>query len=263
MTIGFFDSGIGGLTVLYEALKVLPYENYIYYADTLNVPYGTKQKNEVKKYIFDAAAFMASQGVKAMVIACNTATSVAIKDLRRKYDFPIIGMEPAVKPAVERNGNSHKRVLVLATQLTLKEEKFKNLVSKVDNEHIVDFLPFPELVEFAEKLEFHEQVVLPCLKDKLAALDMSLYGTIVLGCTHFPFFKDVFRQLFSENIEIIDGSVGTVKHLKRILEERHCSKDGNGEIVFYHSGRRVEDKECLDKYSRLLKRLNDIDESCR
>ncbi|TWH29418.1 glutamate racemase [Bacillus subtilis J22] len=109
MKIGFFDSGIGGMTVLYEAIKVLPYEDYIFYADTLNVPYGEKSKGKVKEYIFNAAEFLASQNIKALVIACNTATSIAIEDLRRNFDFPIIGIEPAVKPAINKCTEEKKK----------------------------------------------------------------------------------------------------------------------------------------------------------
>lgn len=256
--IGFFDSGIGGITVLYEALKILPNEDYIYYADTLNVPYGPKSKEEVKKYIFDAVEFIVNQGVKAIVIACNTATSVAIKDLRSKYSIPIIGMEPAVKPAIEKNTNSNKRVLVTATALTLKEEKLQNLITKLDSENIVDLLPLPGLVKFAEQLEFSEEAVLPYLQEQLSKYDLSKYETIVLGCTHFPYYKDMFKKLFEQNINIIDGSSGTTKNLKRILEEKNRINEGQGRITFYNSGFKVEDETGLDKYNTLFKRLDRI-----
>jgi len=144
--IAFFDSGIGGVTVLHEALRLMPDEDYIYYADTLNAPYGIREKHEVKKLVYDAVDFIVRKDVKAVVIACNTATSAAVEDLRRLYSIPIIGMEPAVKPAVEKNGREHKRVIVTATPLTLKEEKLLNLIDRIDNEHIVDLLPLPDLV---------------------------------------------------------------------------------------------------------------------
>jgi glutamate racemase len=134
MQIGFFDSGNGGITVLHDTLKVLPNEDYIYYADTLNVPYGNKPKDKVKKYILNATEFFIQQRAEEIVIAYNTATSIAIEELRAKYSIPIIGMEPAVKPAVEQNNNVDKRVLVTATALTLKEEKLRNLITKLDNE---------------------------------------------------------------------------------------------------------------------------------
>lgn len=258
MQIGFFDSGVGGITVLHDALKMLPNEDYIYYADTLNVPYGPKPKDEVKKHIFNAVEFIIQQRVKAIVIACNTATSASIEDLRSKYNIPIIGMEPAIKPAVEKNKNVNKRVLVTATALTLKEEKLQNLITKLDNEHIVDLLPLPGLVQFSERLEFNEQIVLPYLQEQLFKYDLSKYETIVLGCTHFSFYKDMFRKLFPSHTNIIDGNIGTVKNLKRTLQETKSLNEGNGNIIFYNSGFRVEDKAKLDKYSKLFKRLDDI-----
>lgn len=260
MQIGFFDSGIGGITVLHDALKVLPNEDYIFYADTLNVPYGSKPKDEVKKYIFNAVEFIIKQGVKAIVIACNTATSVAIEELRTKYSIPIIGMEPAVKPAVENNKDINKRVLVTATALTLKEEKLQNLIVKLDSGHIVDLLPLPGLVQFAERFEFSEQVVLPYLQDQLFKYNLSNYETIVLGCTHFPYYKDMFRKLLPQYVSIIDGNIGTVKNLKRILTEMNSLNEGSGNIVFYNSGLKIEDKAKLSKYMGLFEKLDSINE---
>ena len=165
--IGFFDSGIGGLSVLYESLKILPNENYIYYSDGDNAPYGVRPKEEVRDLVLNAMRFIASKGVKAIVVACNTATSVAIEDIRRLYDFPVIGMEPAVKPAVM--SGSRKRVLVFATELTLKEEKFKNLVARVDTQQMVDYLPLQELVMYAERFDFDERKIISYLQEKLSA----------------------------------------------------------------------------------------------
>jgi len=259
LNIGFFDSGVGGITVLYEALKILPKEDYIYYADILNVPYGNKSRDEVRKYIFEAVDFIVDQGVKALVIACNTATSAAIEDLRRKYSIPIIGMEPAVKPAVKMSENNHKRVLVTATAFTLKEEKLKNLIAKLDNENIVDLLPLPGLVEFAEKLEFDHRVVENYLAMELKKYDLTQYGTIVLGCTHFPFYRDNLRKILPANIDIIDGNIGTVRNLRRKLEESRMLYEGTGKVIFYNSGRKVEPGKELDTYNKLFDRLREME----
>lgn len=260
MKIGFFDSGIGGITVLHDTLKVLPNEDYIYYADTLNVPYGPKPKDEVRKYILKAVDFINQQGVKAIVIACNTATSVAIEEVREKYSIPIIGMEPAVKPAIEEIRNIDKRVLVTATELTLKEGKLHNLIAKLDNENVVDLLPLPGLVQFSEKLEFNHEIVLPYLKEQLFKYDLNNYGTIVLGCTHFSYFKDMFRKLVPSHVKVIDGNMGTANNLKRILEELNYVNEGNGNITFYNSGIKVEGITELDKYKQLFRRLDEIGE---
>ncbi len=256
MKIGFFDSGIGGLTVLNEALEIIPNEDYIYYADVLHVPYGTKPKEEVRDYVFEAVEFLSKKDMKALVIACNTATSIAVDDLRHKFDFPIIGMEPAVKPAVEKNSNINKRVLVFATDLTLKEEKFKKLISKVDNDNIVDFLPLGGLVQFAESYVFDEEVITKYLIKELSSLDLNLYSTVVLGCTHFPIYKNIFRKVLPSQIAIIDGNLGTIKNLKATLEKNNLLNGGDSHITFYHSGKLVRDDKIIHKYNDILALLN-------
>jgi len=244
--IAFFDSGIGGLTVLHEALKILPNEQYIYFSDGDNAPYGTRPKEEVRELVLKAVEFIANQGIKALVVACNTATSVAIEDLRRRYDFPVIGMEPAVKPAVV---GSQKRVLVFATELTLKEEKFKNLVASVDKNQVVDYLPLQELVMFAEHFEMQEEKIVPYLQAKLSCIDLSKYGAVVLGCTHFLFFKKSMQQVLPPDIQIIDGNLGTVKNLKTKLGN-HLN-DGPGRVSYFLSGKAM-DAAPFDRYLEMI-----------
>ena len=261
MSIAFFDSGIGGITVLHEALKILHSEDYIYFADTLNAPYGTKSRDEVRTLVFNAVDFIVSLGVSAVVVACNTATSVAIEDLRKRYSIPIIGMEPAVKPAVEKTGGTQKRVLVTATPLTLKEEKLKNLIDRIDNEHIVDLLPLPGLVQFAENFEFRSEVVAEYLKHELAAYDLSRYGTIVLGCTHFLFYRNIFKRIIPAGVDIIDGNIGTINHLKKVLDSKGELKRGKGEIKWYCSGAPVEDVKRLAEFELLMLILDTADKA--
>ncbi len=253
MKIGFFDSGIGGLTVLYEALKVLPREDYLYYADTAHVPYGNKPKEIVRKYILEAVDFMVSKGIQALVVSCNTATSVAIDELRAKYALPIIGMEPAIKPAV--SDSAGKRVLVFATEMTLKEEKFKRLVANVDNNGIVDYVPLQKLVMFAERFEFEPEVIIPYLTKKLAPFDLCQYGTIVLGCTHFPYFKNFIRKIIPPSIAIIDGNKGTVQNLKRKLEAPGTESKVNGRIQYYLS-KVPADCHHFEAYLKLMREID-------
>jgi glutamate racemase len=263
MRIGFFDSGIGGITVLHQALQFLPNEDYIFYADSIHAPYGEKPKELVREYVFNAIDFIANQGVKAVVIACNTATSIAVEELRKKYTFPIIGIEPAVKPAVQNCEGKRKKVLVLATNLTLKEEKFHNLVRSVDHYDIVESLPLPGLVQFAEKFEFDQEKIVPYLTAELSSLDLKQFGTIVLGCTHFPYFIDSLRKIFPDDVEIISGNTGTVKHLKRILKANDQMNDGTGDILFFKSGYKVEDKNTLNNYQRLLVLLDKVQKTTK
>jgi glutamate racemase len=262
MKIGIFDSGIGGVTVLHEATKLLPNEDYIYYADTKNVPYGVKPKNIVKEYILEAVDFMMQQEVKIIVIACNTATSIAIEELRSIYSIPILGMEPAVKPAVEKSITINKRVLVTGTPLTIKEEKLKNLITRLDNEAIVDLIALPKLVDFAENQQFEGPEVVDYLTDALSSYKLEQYGTIVLGCTHFPYFKNIFEGIVPKGIDIIDGNNGTVKNLKRIIDTirvEDWDKDKRkGTITYYKSGSVVTKKEEMDTFKSLHKRLDAI-----
>ncbi|WP_010630378.1 glutamate racemase [Sporolactobacillus vineae] len=259
MKIAVFDSGIGGITVLHQAMKLLPDEDYIFFADTAHVPYGEKPKEEVRGFVMDAADFLNQQHLKALVVACNTATSVAIDDLRAKYAFPVLGIEPAVKPAVRESEERGKKVLVTATRLTLSEAKYHHLVERLDKNDRVDGLPLPGLVTLAEKFDFDRNHVIPYLKEQLAGFDVTEYGTVVLGCTHFPFFRDSFRELFPEGTDIIDGGPGTARNLKRILAGRHQTGGGTGHVTYYRSGVEVADQETLVHYQHLLDRLDRLE----
>ena len=243
--IGIFDSGIGGLTVLSKIIEILPNERYIYYADKDNVPYGTKPKEEIKKYIKEAIEFLISKNVKAIVIACNTATSIAIKELRETYTVPIIGIEPAAKPAVENRGE--KRVLIMATPTTIKEEKLKYLLEKLDAKEYVDLVAMPKLVEFAEKGDFDSGEVKEYIEEQLEKFDLDNYSELVLGCTHFPFFKKTLSEVFSKSTQIIDGSLGVANRLKDILKKEELLGNNSLKIEYYYSGRLVKDTLKLEK----------------
>ena len=245
MKIGFYDSGMGGLSVLNHAMRVLPNEEYLYLADTDNVPYGTKTKEEIVLFAEDAVSFMIEKGVKAILIACNTATSVAIAHLREKYPLPILGMEPAVKPAVLKSGG--KKVLVTATPITVQGKKLKNLIEEIGGEEFCDLLPLPALVNFAENMEFNSPDVREYLQNELSAYNLSDYSHIVLGCTHFNYFKEAFCNVLPSGIEFIGGMRGTVSHLKNILEEQNLLENNNLSVDYYFSKRYVSDKENLEK----------------
>lgn len=248
MRIAFFDSGLGGLTVLSEAMKELPQEDFLFYADTLHVPYGTKAKEDVKSYIHHAMETIMKEEVKAIVVACNTATSMAISDLRKAYPIPVIGMEPAVKPAVEINRSSGKRILVLATPLTIKESKYRDLVRRVDSMHIVDSLPLPELVEHCEALNFDQKVMKDYFTKQFESFDMNEYGTIVLGCTHYPFYKSILSDLLPDHIRMIDGSKGTVNRLIQVLSDNDLlSSSGNRDVTLFNSRQSMEYTEKMKK----------------
>ncbi|MCR5208872.1 MAG: glutamate racemase [Lachnospiraceae bacterium] len=266
MKIGMFDSGVGGLTLLHKAIQMMPEEAYFYYADTDHVPYGKKPVEDVISYSDDAVSFLQGMGCEAIVIACNTATSVAAEYLRHKYDIPIIGIEPAVKPAVENNNGG--RILVIATPLTVKERKLIELVGRVDEEHKVDMLALPELVSFAERGEFDSGPVSEYLKTSLDSffeqnkqsgregISPEKYDVLVFGCTHFNHFEATLRRYFGNSISMIDGAEGTIKNLKNIMKERGSVSEGALSVDFFESGRPVTDKSRLDFYKVLLSHLD-------
>ncbi|WP_410769380.1 glutamate racemase [Fontibacillus sp. BL9] len=259
MRIAIFDSGLGGLTVLSAALKELPREDFLFYADTLHVPYGTKPKEDVKKYIRHSIEAIMREDIKAIVIACNTATSLTVAELRSSYNIPIIGMEPAVKPAVEMNRATGKRVLVFATPLTLSQSKYRDLVTSVDNMNIVDSMPLPELVQYCEALNFDPEILRPYFAEKLNRFQLDEYGTVVLGCTHYPFYKNMLEDLLPKHIQIVDGREGTINRLSQVLRDNHLS-DGQGQndIKFLCSSNSDEYLQKMEIALRLFRKEDDF-----
>ena len=252
MKIGIFDSGIGGLSVLHTALSLLPNEQFIYYADESHVPYGEKTKEEIIGYVDEIIQFMINHEAKAIVIACNTATSAAVALMRKKYTLPIIGMEPAVKKAIDLYG--HQKILVCATPITVKGEKMMKLVEKVDKEHLVDLVALPGLVHFAEKQQFDGEEVLSYLKDSLSYFDLDGYESLVLGCTHFNYFKDSFQKLMPD-VHFLDGNVGTVNQLMKNIEPETNKQT----VDFYYSGKAVDDQRELQRIKKYMLRLDEME----
>lgn len=256
MKIAFFDSGIGGLSVLHHAMKVLPHEQFIFYADEAHVPYGTKTRAQVRDFVAEAFDFLVSQDVKAIVTACNTATSVAVAEMRQRYDIPIIGMEPAAKKALDLDGEH--RVLVVATPITVQGAKMELLIERFDKDHLVDRLALPELVSFAERQEFVSPAVTEYLTGQFAKFDFSKYSAVVLGCTHFNYFKDTMRQLLPANVRFVDGNEGTVRELIRRLADRQQLETLPQTVDYVYSGRFISDKVELDRLNNYLQRLEQM-----
>ena len=209
MKIAFFDSGIGGLSVLAEALRRFSGAEFLYFADEDHVPYGTKSRAEIVRLSLDAVGFLVSRGADGVVVACNTATSAAISELRGAFSVPVIGMEPAVKLAADSFGA--RPTLLIATPLTIAGEKLARLVGRLECE--TWSLPLPRLVEFAQDLEFDSPAVRAYLREELAKFELERLGSLVLGCTHFNYFKDVLREILPPHVRIIDGIDGTLNRL--------------------------------------------------
>jgi len=248
MKIGVLDSGFGGLSVLKTAVEMIPNEDFVYFADTKNAPYGRKTRKEVRALVLKSVEFLTLHDVKGIVVACNTGTSVAVKQLRKIYDIPIIGMEPAIKPALQIN--EQKKVLLFATKLTLKEKKLHKLIHKLEAEERIDMIALQELVRYAEDFDFSEKTIVPYLMKKLRKVSWKKYSSVVLGCTHFLFFKKYFEKMLPEHIQIVDGNEGTVRHLINNIELSKSKK--KGKIEYFNSGKKIKQK-VFKKYMKLLK----------
>lgn len=234
--IGVFDSGMGGVSVLRELYKIMPNENYIYYGDSKNAPYGVKSTEEILALTVNSFEYLLSKNVKAVVIACNTATSAAAAYLRQKYDgFPIIGLEPALKPATLSKPNP--TVIVMATPLTLREKKFFDLMHRFDDQANIIKLPAPGLVELVESDKLDTQEMHDYLEKLFSPFDKSKIDCVVLGCTHYPFARDQIQQIVGDDVLIFDGGEGAARQTKRLLEERNAlnKQQCKGTIIFDNS----------------------------
>lgn len=247
--IGVFDSGLGGISVVRQIVQDMPHERVLYFGDSANAPYGTKTPQEVRRLSFDIMERFMSQGVKAVVIACNTATSAAVNALRDHYDIPIIGMEPALKVACDRgdtaagDGTAPARhmpqhVIVAATPLTLREHKFAALMNRFKANNMISPQPCPDLVEIVEsgRLCDHD-LVMRTLHRYFDGYDLPSIDSVVLGCTHFVFYRDYFRELLPERAAVIDGNEGTVRHLGVVLESlgKLAPEDATGGVELANS----------------------------
>lgn len=213
--VGMFDSGVGGISVLREAVRLLPHERFIFFGDTKNAPYGTKNRETVLALSCGIVNYLLGRGCKAIVIACNTATSAAAATLRAEYpDVPIIGMEPALKPAslLHRDGV----VLSLATPGTIAGEKYAHLYA-LYGEGVVS-LPCEGLMEFVERGELDSPALHAYLTALLRPYADQKVEAVVLGCTHYVFIKKAVEKHFPR-VPLIDGNAGTVRQLWRRLND--------------------------------------------
>lgn len=236
--IGFFDSGVGGISVLRKALEIMPNENYIYYGDSSNAPYGTKPVEEIRKLSYNVVDFLLEKGVKGIVVACNTATSAVVAELRKKYvDLPIVGIEPALKPAVI--SKKEGKIVIMATPMTLAQGKFNMLLDRLSGDRREDVVPLAcaGLMEFVEAGKFEGEEVEAFLRERFEILKGEKIATVVLGCTHYPFVKNTISKILGKEVDIIDGSLGTSKEMRRRLKEKNLlsTSKKKGEVAVYNS----------------------------
>lgn len=244
--IGIFDSGIGGLSIAQEIAKHLPHERFIYFADTAHVPYGPRDDQNIRELTAQAIEWLYRKGCKVAVVACNTASAFSLDYLREHYgdNFPIIGLVPALKPAVLQSKS--KTVAVLATPATFRGQLIKDVVDKFAQPSRVTVIPVTclDLVPFVESGAQMSAACLATLKDILQPVVDQGADYLVLGCTHYPFLKIAIQFIFGQKLTLIDSGLAVARQTARILiknellfEQNH---DGDVRIECYVSGNNAE-----------------------
>lgn len=222
--IGVFDSGVGGLTVAREVMRQLPDENIVYFGDTARVPYGSKSKDNIIRYSRQIIRFLMTKNVKAIVIACNTATALALDVVQKEFDIPIIGViEPGARAAVVETRNKH--IGVIGTEATIRSEMYTKVIQGLDPEMQVNGKPCPLFVPLVEegfaKHHIAEEVIDYYLND----MKNSGIDTMILGCTHYPLLRSRIMKYFGESIHLVNPAYETAMDLKGILEEQGLAND--------------------------------------
>ena len=232
--IAVFDSGVGGISVLRHLVRILPGERFIYYGDSANAPYGSRSTEEVRALTLAAVGkLLAEYPLKALVIACNTATAAAVNDVRAAHpELIVVGIEPALKVAADHFPGG--RVGVLATEVTLREEKFDTLLHRFDENVTISKIPAPGLVELVE----HGKVDAPeteALLRKVLGPYLGKLDAVVLGCTHYPFARNAIRRVLGDDVVLLDGGEGTARETRRRLEQAGLLENGGGEVIIRNS----------------------------
>lgn len=214
--IGFLDSGVGGVSVLNAARKALPYEDFILYGDSGNAPYGTKEEEHVIQLVRAAAKALMDENIKALVIACNTATGIALETMQKELPIPVVGILPAIRPAQKLRKEGE--ILVMGTPNTVKTRAVLRLM-ETDGQHVL-LLGCPGLMEFVEKGELSGPRLHSHLEGLLKPYLDKKIDVVALGCTHYPFLRDAIAEFFPKETQFIDGSTQTLKELNAALTER-------------------------------------------
>lgn len=243
LPIGIFDSGVGGLTVLRAIRECLPHENLIYLGDTARVPYGTKSRATVERYAVEDAAFLVNKGVKAIVIACNTASALARERLRREFDLPFLSViGPGVRAAVRSTQN--RRIGVIATEATIESGAYVNGIREAgDTQHFEIFSqPCPLFVPLVEEGETDSPIAKQVAEKYLAPLRAQQIDTLVLGCTHYPLLKNIITETIGSHIKLIDSGASTAVEIHSLLQEKDLlnlqSESGRSEFYVTDAARR-------------------------
>lgn len=251
--IGLFDSGIGGTSIWKEIHKLLPNEDTIYLADSINAPYGEKPKEEIIHLSFKNTEFLLNLNCKIIVVACNTATTNAIKELREKFKVPFIGIEPAIKPAAKKSKT--QKIGILATKGTLNSELFYKNVEQFQDITIIEQIGYG-LVELIEDGLINSSQMKDLLKKYLTPMILSDIDYLVLGCSHYPYLIPQIKKILPKNIKIIDSGQAVANQTKKILSETiglHENNNNNSQIFYTNSNANVLIEVLKNKYPIIIK----------
>jgi glutamate racemase len=236
--IGVFDSGAGGLTILSALRQVLPQENYIYFGDTANIPYGARSEAEIIELSKRACSFLQQQGVKLIVVACNTASQAALSTLRTHFSLPIVGVVPAVKPAARLTKRG--RVGVAATRQASQAAYLRKLIDDFADGIEVFAIGCPELVTLVEAGEFDGPTVEQTLHNALQPLLQKDIDVLVLGCTHFPALRPTIERIVGPGVQVIDSGSAIARRVEAVLEAENSRRpeqeDHHGTLTVWCSG---------------------------
>ncbi len=250
LPIGIFDSGIGGISVLKHAMQEMPTENFIFYGDSANAPYGEKSENEIARLSIACGDFLCQKGVKMLVMACNTATSASVLQLRDKYNIPVVSIEPAVKPALKCEGN----VLVLATPATISQNRYNSLLDRIGQRDRVINVPCEGLAGLIEKGDFTSPQIFEYIQNKLTPHASCNVSSVVLGCTHYSFISDVIREVCNRvfgKCALHNGMYGMVRQMQRLLEQLNLQNPNGGDVALYSSG----SNEHIEQFHDILAKI--------
>jgi glutamate racemase len=234
LPIGIFDSGVGGLTVFKEVAGLLPREDIIYLGDTARVPYGTRSPQTIIKYSQDITSFLLRQGIKLLVVACNTSSAVSLPSLKKANDIPVIGvLEPGARRAAEMTQN--KRVGVIGTEGTVKSRAYEQAIQGIDQRIKVVSRACPLFVPLAEEGWVENEVARLTAQSYLRPLCEEAIDTLVLGCTHYPLLEGIIREIMGDGVCLVNSAQETAKEVQRVLEEEKLIAPGkkNESYTFY------------------------------
>ena len=226
--IGVFDSGLGGISVVRAIIDLLPHEHLVYFGDTARVPYGSKSEETVIRFAHQISSFLREKQVKMIVVACNTASAVALQSLQQSFNIPIVGgIEPGSEAAVRNS--KHKRIGVIGTASTIRSGAYRTAIRALDPEMEVTDQSCPLLVPLVEEDWPHDGVVKQVLESYLDSFKIQKPDSLILGCTHYPYLKSIIQQVIGPSVRLVDSGEETATRVQKVLKEMGLLNHGNGD----------------------------------